>query len=271
MIRRLLLPIAALLLPLTAQAQSAYAPVAPMRLGDYYINVPTTAVVPHGQWELRFTHRFAQPINDSDAHDLWGLDSGADVGIGLTYAPAEKLEVGLFRTNLLDDVELAAKYAVLTQSEHVPIALAVRGGIDWRTQEDYDGDRVSPFVQLIAARQFGANLQLFVAPTFIQDDPLFERAFNVPLGAVWSFRPGLYATAELIPENGDVDGAAPSDIGWAIALKRGTGSHFFEVILANSRATHVDQYVSSAPLGGIDASDVHLGFNIVRRFGTRKE
>jgi hypothetical protein len=91
----------------------------------------------------------------------------------------------------------------------------------------------------------------------------------VPVGVAFGLTDALIVVAEVVPENGD----APedrSDIGWAVGLKRAIGGHYFEVLLADSRATHVDQYISSAPLGGIDASNMHLGFNIARRWGGKK-
>ena len=39
-------------------------------------------------------------------------------------------------------------------------------------------------------------------------------------------------------------------------------------LITNSNATHADQYVSSTYMGSpLDKSDIHLGFNIERRFG----
>jgi hypothetical protein len=260
--------IAAVVLSLPAAAQTG--DLVPLRVGDYYINIATPHVLPARMWEIRFTHRFSEPINRGDAHSLWGLDSGADVGIGVAWAPTDKLQASLFRTNLLDDVELAGKYSVVEQSPNMPLSGAVRAGIDWRTQEGLD-HRVSPFVQVLLARQLGRRAELFAAPTYIIDDPLFDSAFNVPVGAAITVRPGVFVIAELIPENRDVDGAAESDLFWSLGLKAAWGGHFFEVSLSDSRATHVDQYISSAPLGGIDRGDIHLGFNIERRFGGRKK
>jgi len=46
------------------------------------------------------------------------------------------------------------------------------------------------------------------------------------------------------------------------------GGHFFEVLLTNNNATHVDQYVTSTYQGApLNRGDLHIGFNIERRFG----
>ena len=50
-------------------------------------------------------------------------------------------------------------------------------------------------------------------------------------------------------------------------LKRVIGGHYFEILISNSNATHADQYVTSTYMGSpLQRSDLHLGFNIERRF-----
>jgi len=59
-----------------------------------------------------------------------------------------------------------------------------------------------------------------------------------------------------------------ADPAWAIGLKQVVGGHYFEVLISNSNATHADQYVTSTYMGSpLKRSDLHLGFNIERRFG----
>jgi hypothetical protein len=51
-------------------------------------------------------------------------------------------------------------------------------------------------------------------------------------------------------------------------MKRVIGGHYFELLISNSNATHVDQYVTSTYQGSpLKRSDLHFGFNIERRFG----
>lgn len=252
-----------------AVAQDEVEELRPMRTGEFYVNMPTPRTVAPGQWEVRFTHRFSEPINEGDVHSFWGLDSSADIGIGLLYAPVENLEVGVFRTDVLDDYEVYGKYVLFPQSSTRPLSLAGRAGFDYRSEEGLD-ERFSPFAQLIVSRQIGKTLELFATPTYMAGDATFEHAFNVPLGVVWGFRQNLMLIAEIIPANSDAPDDADADIGWTIGLKRAIGGHFFEILLSDTRATHVDQYVTSSPLGGIDSGDIHLGFNIERRFGGRR-
>ena len=253
--------------PTTLSAQQPR--LVPLRLGETLVNLPSQRVLNPGGWEIRFTHRFSTPINAGDAHDLWGLDSSADIGIGLSYAPVQNLQFALYRTDVLDDFEASVKYAAIRQ-DRLPFSASVRAGVDVRTERNVE-DRTSAFAQVILARQFGQKAEIFLIPTYVTNADLFDSAFNIPVGLAWTVRPALSLIVELVPENTDLPDEVDSSPGWTVGLKRAIGGHWFEVLLSNTRATHVDQYVPSTFLGqGLEAGDVHLGFNIERRFGGRR-
>lgn len=264
-----------------SEFQSRFTPIAPLPIGDTLLTLPSSHIPSDGTWEVKFTHRFNQSLdqgNFSDRiHSLFGLDSNADVAFGVSYVPRRDLELSVVRTNTNDTIEAAAKYVILQEAAEVPVTIAVRGGLDWRTEKDLR-DRTSLFAQGIVSRQFGRRAEVFALPTFAtkagraigSDDSvaLFDHAFNVPVGVAVMFRPGLSIVAELIPPNRDLPDDRGADLGWALGLKRAVGGHYFEILLTNSNATTVDQYVTSTYQGSALASgDLHIGFNIERRFG----
>src|ERR1700739_1229612 len=108
------LPVAGCLLfvAVTALAQDQYTPVPQTPLGDVLWSLPTSHMPSQGAWEVRFTHRFNQPINQSsfssEIHSLFGLDSNAAVGLGLSYVPVRDLQFSIYRSNALDDIEFGA-------------------------------------------------------------------------------------------------------------------------------------------------------------------
>ena len=251
-----------------AQSQN-YTPLLPLPLGDAVLNLPTPHVLAPGTWEMKFTHRFLQPVNgeNSDVHSFWGLDGSADVGIGLAYAPMRDFQLSVIRTSAQDDFEIAGKYLVLRQAPDFPLTASFRAGIDWRTERDLE-DRVSPFGQVILSKQFVRRLEVFAVPTYVANAGPFDHAFNIPFGLAWSMRPGLLLSLEVIPPNPDLPDDFDSDLGWSIGLKRALGGHYFEVMLSDSPGTHVDHYGTSSFGGlGIDSGNIFLGFNIERRFG----
>lgn len=266
---------------LLAQAPSPYTPVDPLPLGDVLLSLPTSHIPASGAWEVRFTHRFNQSIDQGSGsdrlHSLFGLDSNADVGIGASWAVRRDLEVSLLRSNVLDDIELAAKYVVFQQAPALPASLALRFGGDIRTEKDVT-DRTSLFAQAIVSRQFGNRVELFAIPSYATNagravsgsssTALFSHAFNVPVGGAIVVKQGLSVVGELVPRNRDLPSGTHAAIGWALGLKSAIGGHFFEVLLTNDNATHVDQYLTSTYQGSpLNRGDVHLGFNIERRFG----
>jgi hypothetical protein len=270
-------------MPLFAQ-DDPYRPLGKLPVGDQLLSLPSSHMAAHGTYEIKFTHRFNQSLaNGSFAdqlHSLFGLDTNADVTFGLSYAIRRDLQLSLARSNTNDTLEAAAKYVVLQQAPSVPLTLALRGGVDWRTERDLE-DRNSYFAQAIVSRRIGSKTEVFAIPTFVTDagravigdtsGALFEHAFNMPVGVTYFVRPPLALVAEIVPPNSDLPNEMKGDVGWAIGIKRAIGGHWFELLLTNSQGTTVDQYTTSTFQGtALDAGEVKLGFNIERRFGRRR-
>ncbi|HEX6161298.1 MAG TPA: DUF5777 family beta-barrel protein [Thermoanaerobaculia bacterium] len=272
-----------LIVALGAFAQEEASAARALPLGDWLLSLPNSRIPERGLWEVKFAHRFNQPLSEGSfadqVHSLFGLDTNADVNFGASYALRPDLQVGLWRSNTNDTLEGAVKYVALEQSATMPVTLALRGGVDWRTERDL-GDRTTLFAQAIVSRQFGRRAEIFLHPTIATNagravtisgsGALFENAFNVPISAAVRARGSLFLVAELIPSQSDLPDHMRGDLGWAIGIKRAIGLHWFEILLTNNQATLTDQYVTSTFQGTpLDASDIRLGFNIERRFGRR--
>lgn len=279
MIKRFAL--ALLLVATSAAAQSQYTPINPLPLGDVLLSLPSSHIPSNGTWEVKFTHRFNQSIDEGSfsdqVHSLFGLDTNADVAFGVSWVLRRDLQISAVRSNTNDTIETAAKYVVVQQARAVPFSLALRGGADWRTEKNLD-DRVSLFAQAIVSRQFGRRAEIFALPTIVTNagravngdraGALFDRVFNVPIGAAVMVRSNLAVVAELTPPNQDLPADMDGDMAWSIGLKRAIGGHWFEILLTNSQSTFVDQAVTSTFQGSpLNMGDLHLGFNIERRFG----
>lgn len=282
MIKRLAL-IAVLATSAIAQTDP-YKPITPLPTGDWFLSLPSATMPARGIWEVKFTHRFNQSLDQGgitdQIHSLFGLDTNADVVFGLSYALRRDLQLSLVRSNTNDTLEGAAKFVVLQQAEKVPLSISLRGGADWRTEKDL-GDRTSLFAQAIITRQFGRKAEIFAIPTIAtkagraisgnSSGALFKNAFNIPVGIVVMLKPALSIVAEITPPNRDLPDSMHADLGWALGIKRQIGGHWFEILVTNSQASTADQYVTSTFQGtALDSGDLHLGFNIERRFGRRR-
>jgi hypothetical protein len=283
MIKSLMVALTAALLALPSFAQDEPAPLRGLPMGDMLLSLPSNQIAPHGQWEMKFTHRFNQSLSDGSfsdqVHSLFGLDTNADVVFGVSHSIRPNVQVSLWRSNVNDTIEAAAKYVVFRQTEGRPASVTLRGGTDLRTERNL-GDRTSFFAQAIVSRQFGRKAEVFLLPTFAtnagravtgdESGALFDHAFNVPVAFAWMLRPGLAAIVEVTPPNTDLPDEMNGDLGWSVGIKRNIGGHWFEVLLTNSQSTLVDQYVTTTFQGSaLDTNDIHLGFNIERRFGRR--
>lgn len=248
--------------PTAAQEEGTDRPVRRDPLGTILINGATPYTLGERKIEVLFTHRFQQSINDGDSHNLWGLDSGADVGIGLAWGATPRLDLSLYRASFQEDFEVAGKFLALEQSRRIPLSVAARAGIDHLRRPGVE-DPTRPFVQLLLARKIAPGVNLLVSPSWVRDTPRLRNAFNVPLGLTFPLPGDQLIEIEYIPASRDLDDSRDA---WHVALSKKVGGHIFEIVLGDSRASTVDQMLGGDFAGGFKTRDVRLGFNIVRDF-----
>jgi hypothetical protein len=249
-------------LPVAGGAQSApFLSQRPERVGSRLVEISTPYTEGRGNLEIKFGFRMAETVQDGSVHDLWGIDSGADVGIGLVYGVRSRLDLELYRSSFLETYELAAKLQLLDQSHGRWASVALRAGTD--SARGATEDRERPFGQLLLARRLGNGVTLLVAPSYVSDTPRLRNAFNVPIGLTLPFLRGSLLKIEVVPENRDLDSSV---LGWRLALSKATRGHLLELTLGNSRATTVDQILGGDFAAGFARDDVRLGINVVRYF-----
>jgi Membrane bound beta barrel domain (DUF5777) len=239
-----------------------YEPIRRDPLGTRLVNGATPYPVAARTLELLFTHRFHQAVNDSSAHDLWGLDSGADTGIGLALGVTRHADLSLYRAAFQEDFELAGKLLFLEQAARVPFTLSVRAGADLLRRPGVE-DASRPFAQLLLGRRILPGVNFLVSPSWVADTPRLKDAFNVPLGFTFPLPGRWLAELEYVPANRDLDESRQA---WHVALSKALGGHIFEIVAGNSRATTVDQMLGGDSAAGFQTADVRVGFNIVRDF-----
>ena len=256
--------LAGLVAPAVASAQdpSAYEPLPRDPLGTRLINVATPYPVRSRTLEVLFTHRFQQRANHATSHELWSLDGGADIGIGLAYGATPGLEVEVYRSSFQETFELSGKLLLFEQAAKVPVTLALRGGVD-RLERPGARDPTRPFAQLLVSRRLARGVNLLLAPSWVADTPQLKDAVNVPVGLTFALGRRDLLELEYIPKNRDLDGSREA---WHVAYSSAVGGHIFEVVVGNSRSTTVDQMLGGDAASGFERKDVRLGFNIVRDF-----
>ena len=247
---------------------SAWAALAPSQvlpepqLYDRLVNYPSHLVLPPSTMEVIFTHRFSQTISDAGAGNLYGLDSAADIGLGFGVGFGDNLDARIYRSSFQKQYELSGKWTALRQGSTMPLGLAVRVGTDYRAASGIR-DRWAYFGQVVLARRAAPWVDLFLVPTYVTDTPTLTNVFNVGIAASFHL-PGVWdIVAEATPANRDVP---DSTVAWSVGLNIRITGHEFLIYVGNSRATVTDMIAGSDIPGGFKASDVRLGFNLIRRF-----
>jgi hypothetical protein len=244
--------------PLAAQDDPAWRP----DYGTRFLQTQSPLVNDKGIFEVVFTHRFNQPVNEAGGNDLFGLDSGANIGIGVSWAPVSRFSAEVYRGSSGGDYEFAAKWAALVPTKELPLGVAVRAGANWLTKYELE-DKLGGFGQLLVAWTFAERVTVAAAPTYSSNTPLFTDVFNVPLALQVKLGRGLYAGGEYVFRNRDLDGSVGQ---WSFAIEKAVYRHRFLVWIGNSAATTVDQMVGGDYAGGVTESNIRLGFNISRQF-----
>ena len=251
--------------------------------GNIIINLPSVEISAPRTLQFQITHRFSQPINDSDIHTLFSFDSGADVGLGLVYVPLRNLEVGFLRNRSLEDYEAWAKYRILSPAES-PVGVALRVGGDFRTSSTPSICEATPlpdacsfvdhknsfFVQAVAAVTLFSRARLTAVPTFVTysaQQPfvvtrsVHENVFNIPFAASIALTRSVNVQAEVVPR---MSRAQSGGVGWICAVEKTVLRHRFAFTVGNLRPTTVDQYVGSDFQSR--PGDYYIGFNIIRQW-----
>jgi len=248
--------------PLRGAEASPYDPLRQDFLSTRLIDLPSPAPLGRHVFELTFTHRFQESFRDGSGHDLWGLDGGADVGLGFAYGLSDTFDLSLYRASFAETFEVAGRFALFRQAPRVPLSVTLRAGVDVSGRRQVD-ERSRPFAQAGLARQLAPGWNVIVAPSWVRDTPLLRHAWNTPVGVTCPLPGGSLLVGEYVPRNRDL---RPSIAAWSVGWSKAVGLHVFEVSVGNARATTVDQMLGGDFSGGFASRDLRLGFNLIRKF-----
>ena len=258
--------------PLHAQAQGASAPQDDPDLDlsvaqpDFTLAaMPTTLRLPRFKSSFRVTHRFGRPLGAGDfgdlAGDLFGLDSGAQIGLEYRFGLMRGLQAGIRRTSD-KTIEFFSQYSLMQQGGS-PVGLGVIASIDGTNNFR---DSYSPALGVAISRTLGSFGALHVDPVWVNNsnpapDELVDEndTFMVGLGARLRVRPTLYLIVEAIPR---VSGYDPGVTQTTVGLEKRAGGHSFQFNVSNAFGTTMGQVAR----GGFSNDDWYLGFSISRKF-----
>jgi hypothetical protein len=282
LLRVLLLLIAATvaIAPQTARAQDSSAPAAaqdppadePDADADLNLSqpdftvvaLPTTLRVPRFKGAFRVTHRFTRPLGQGDfgdlTEDLFGLDSGALIGLGYRFGLASGWQAGIYRTSDRT-IQFETQYNVWRQTDK-PVGVSVIASIEGT---DNFKDSYTPTLGIVVSRELGTYGAVYVEPVWANNtNPLPSEVvddndtFMLGLGARIRVGASVYLVGEVIPRFGYTPGVPHGSFG----LEKRLGGHTFQVNFSNGIGTTMGQIAR----GGTGDDNWHLGFAISRKF-----
>jgi hypothetical protein len=228
------------------------------------ISLPTALRLPRLGSAFRVTHRFTRPLNDEFgdvAGDLFGLDSGAQIGLEYRFGILRNGQVGIHRTSD-KTLEFFGQYGVLRQTPRRWVDLTALASIEGTNNFR---DQYTPALGAVVSRRFDERAALYIEPIWVHHSNVQRSAgeaddtFMVGMGGRVRVRPSLSIAAEFSPRT---SGYRPGVHHTSVAIEKRVGGHVFQLNVSDSFATTVGQIAR----GGPGAKDWFLGFNISRKF-----
>lgn len=231
---------------------------------DFYIaTLNTNLRLPRNGINFRVTHRFLRTLGDGDFGDLaeraFGLDSGAQIGLELKYAPFRGAQIGVYRTSDRT-IQFQGQYNIIKDGNG-PIGLSAVVNVDGT---DNFGDEYSPGAALVLSRELNGRGAIYVQPSFINNTNLIndlDDDYTAMIGVGARFMPArhTYLYFEASPR---IAGYQQGVTQMSFGLERQMGGHMFQLNFSNGFGTTLAQVAR----GGTGKEDWYLGFNISRKF-----
>jgi hypothetical protein len=245
---------------LIAPATAQDVPGVATTVGNHFVSTQTPLTNEKGTFEAYITHRFNQNAKDAGGGSLFGLDSGAATGIGVEYAPVRNLAVQVYRVNNYADYEFALKATLLRPKAALPLAVGLRGGLDWRTAA-YAPRETSFFGQGLVSYTIADRVTLAVAPSYVENTQFQKNLWNVPVAVQVKITKSIAVMGEYVPKKN----YAPDSVGqWSASVEKQVFNHRFALWMGNSQATTVDQLIGGDYNGGVTDRNLKIGFSLIR-------
>jgi hypothetical protein len=240
--------------------------IVPLQPDFTLITLPTTLRVPRFKSAFRVTHRFGRPLGQGDlgdlAADLFGLDSGAQIGLEYRFGIMSGTQVGIHRTSDRT-IQFFAQRDLMQERDGRPVSLSFLAAIDGTNNFR---DKYSPALGVVVSRSLAPVATVFFEPIWVNNaNPLPSElvdnndSFLLGLGTRVRIRPSVYVVGELIPRVGGDD---PGVHQGSFAIEKLAGGHVFQLNFSNSLGTTFGQIAR----GGRSNDDWYLGFSISRKF-----
>lgn len=242
------------------------------------VNGQSTEGIPQGRLDFRIEHRF--DLIKNGYPEFFGLDH-AYTFFGLEYGIKDWLMVGINRTSLSQAVSGYTKISLLRQSTgHMitPLSVSLLLGssymgtsIDNSINSADFSSRLSYTSQILIARKFNDHFSAQVSPVWIHRNKVISltnanNVFALGLSANYKIAPTLSLSGEYYPViNPSVYYQNHNSNSLSFSFNIQTEGHVFQIVLSNSTDMIEKNFIGETT-GNWLKGDIHLGFNILRKF-----
>jgi hypothetical protein len=230
------------------------------------VALPTTLRLPRHKSAFRVTHRFGRPLGAGDfgslLEDLFGLDSGSQIGLEYRFGLFRRTQIGIHRTSDRT-IEFFGQYDIVQQRDGGAFGLAA-----FATAEGTNNFRDSrtPGIGVILSHEFGEQAAVYAMPMWLHNTNLLPSdlvddndTLLVGIGVRLRIRPTVYVVGEYTPR---AAGYKPRENQGSLGIEKRLGGHSFQLNFSNGFGTTMGQLAR----GGVSNDDWFIGFNISRKF-----
>ena len=240
-------------------------------------SLPTTLRLPRFGSSFRVTHRFGRALEGDFGdliEDLFGLDSGAIIGLEYRFGIFRGAQLGIHRLSN-KTVQFFGQYDLKNQRNGFPIGIAAYAtfeGTNHLHDDEEDGVQASysPGLGVLLSREIGDRAALYVEPFWVNNTNSLPKelvddnnSVIIGLGARVRIRPTVYLMLEGAPR---VTGFDPGVNHVSFGIERRAGGHNFQLNFSNSFATTLADIARGGAKEEDGGQNWHIGFNISRKF-----
>ena len=225
--------------------------------------LPTTLRLPLHKLSFRVTHRFTRSLGQGDfgdlVSDLFGFDSGAQIGLELRYGLMRGTQVGVHRTSDRT-IQIFGQHSFLNERDSKPIGLdgiiTLEGGNN--LQENHKST-----LGAVVSRNVAGHAAVYAEPMLVINSSPFDtgdqNTLMLGLGTRLRVRPSLYLIGEITPRLAGFD---PGSSQVSFGVEGRAGGHLFQLNFSNGFGTTLGQVAT----GAFNYDNWYIGFNISRKF-----
>jgi len=260
----------------TPQASDDPAALDPLEPDFSLVNLPSTLRLPVRGWDFHLTHRFNQNLlcvnNEPNClshkvQTLFGLDTGANIGLEFRFGVARNLQAVVHRTSLSQIIQVALQYDAWHQNDSHPVSISGIASIEGdhnlgASTPDNEDTHYSPALGLVVSRKVANRLVVYLEPFWIHNTagvglPTRDTGM-LGVGGRLKLSSSVNLVGEVAPRIG---GLTTRDPQFGFALEKRVGGHVFSLTFTNNPGTTFRQIST-----GGNPETLNLGFNLSRKF-----